>query len=173
LHVDVGTESSVVSEIPAIMVRVCVDHDLVAVPEPVIAVGKVKRSDAEGETAKPETVGTASAYAPNVAAAEAAGETAMFPGMIEVEAGIIATGVVSYPFAVVVNVRGLRVAFPVAIGVGSGSGRGATSRGRTMFGNIAATNGMTTASMTTASMITVLRKGRDAKNQRYCKSCGE
>ena len=102
------------------MVGIFIDHDLVAVPEPVTAQGKVKGGDAEIEAAKPEAAGAASTDAPDVAAAEASGEAAMFPGMIEVETGVIASGVVSNPSAVVVDVRGVGMAFPVAIiwGVG-------------------------------------------------------
>ncbi len=112
---DVGAELHVVGEIPAVVVGVFVDHDLVAVPEPVIAEGQVKGADAEVEAAEPETVGAASGDAPDMAAAEAAGEVAMLPGMIEVEAGVIASGVVPDPFAVVVDVRGFGMAFMVAI----------------------------------------------------------
>jgi len=149
------------------MVGIFVDHDLVAVPEPVIAVGKVEGGDAEGEAAKPKTVGTAAANPPNVAAAEAASEAAVLPGMIEVEAGIVATGVVPNPSAVVVDVRGFGMAFFVA--TGRGSGRRATNWGRTMFGNVSAADCVTASSMTGS----VLRPGRDGENQRYSKNCGE
>jgi len=134
LHVDVGAESRVVGEVPAVMVGIFVDHDLVAVPEPVTAQGKIKGGDAESEAAKPEAVGTASANAPYMAAAEATGESAMFPGMIEVEAGIVSPGIVPDPFSVVVDVRSFWVAFAVAIGLGRGSGRCATNGRRPCLG---------------------------------------
>jgi hypothetical protein len=35
-YVDVCTQPDVVGEIPAVMVRVAIDHDVVAVPQPVI-----------------------------------------------------------------------------------------------------------------------------------------
>src|SRR5580692_311408 len=82
LHVNVGAQPRVVSEIPAVMVGVFVDHDLVAVPEPVSAQGQVKRGNAERPAVEPEAAGAASANAPYVPAAEAAGEVAMLPGMI-------------------------------------------------------------------------------------------
>jgi hypothetical protein len=134
------------------MVGIFIDHDLIAVPEPVTAQGKVKGGDAESEAAKPETAGAASTDAPDVAAAEAAGEAAVLPGMIEVEAGVIASGVVSDPSAVVVDVRSFRMAFPVAIRLGCGPGGRAASRGWTVVRNVSATNGMTTASAV-ASML--------------------
>ena len=92
----------------------------------------------------------------------------MLPGMIEVETGVIASGVVPNPFAVVVDVRGFGMAFPVAIRVGRRSGRCATSGRWTVARNISAADRMAASSMTT-----VLREGWDAKNQRYCKSCGK
>ena len=143
------------------MVGIFVDHDLVAVPEPIAAQGQVKGGDAESEAAKPETGGTASANAPDVAAAEAAGESAMLKGMIKVEAGIITAGIMSNPGAVVVNVRSFGMALPV--GAGGGSGRCATHRSGTMFGNESATDSVAAAS----AMATVLRQSRDGKHDSY------
>jgi hypothetical protein len=87
------------------VVGVFVDDDVVAVPEPVAAIADVEGADAEVETSEPEAVGAASGEMPDVAAAEASGEVAVFPGMIEVHAGIVTAGVVADPFAVGVNVR--------------------------------------------------------------------
>jgi len=58
--VDVGTQPHVVGEVPAVVVRVFVDHNLIAVPEPVTAVTHVERCDIEIETSKPEPARTAS-----------------------------------------------------------------------------------------------------------------
>jgi hypothetical protein len=114
--VNVGAQPDVVSEIPAFVVRVFVNHDIVAIPEPVVGVGEVKRGDAEVIAAKPETARIASLNAPAVSAAKAAVEAAMLPGMIEVEAHIVAPAFVSHPFPVVVDVRGLGVPFAVVVG---------------------------------------------------------
>ena len=40
----------------------------------------------------------------------------MFPGMIEVEVRVVAPSIVSYPFAVVVDVRRFRVTLPIVEG---------------------------------------------------------
>src|SRR5580692_10933609 len=82
LHVNVSSQPRVIGEIPAVMVGIFVDHDLVAGPEPVSAQSEVKRGDAEGPAVEPETAGAASANAPYVPAAESAREVAMLPGMI-------------------------------------------------------------------------------------------
>jgi len=143
------------------MVGIFIDHDLIAVPEPVTAQGKVKGGDAESEAAKPETAGAASTDAPDVAAAEAAFKATMLPGMIKVETGVIASSVVSDPTAVVVDVRGVGVAFPVAIILGRGPGWRAASGRWTVVRHVSATHCMTASAVATAAVITVLRKGRD------------
>jgi hypothetical protein len=114
--VDVGAQSRVVGEIPAFVVGVIVDHDIVAIPIPVIAIGQVKRGDAEVETAKPESAGIAAFDAPPVSTAEATVEAAMFPRMLKVEACVFAPGIVPDPFAVAVDVRSFGMILTVAIG---------------------------------------------------------
>jgi hypothetical protein len=156
LHVDVGAQPYVVGEIPAVVIGIFVDDDLIAIPEPVIAEGQVKRSDAEVKAAKPETVGTSSANAPYVAAAEAAGEVAVLPWVIEVEAGIIAPGVMSDPSAVVVDVRGGRMAV-VVVKAGCRVGNCAMRSWRSMFRNKSAADRVAVA--------TVLRQGGQGEDQ--------
>ena len=87
------------------MVGVFVNDDIVAVPEPVATEADVVGSDAKVEAAEPETIGTASRQVPDVAPAEASGEVAVLPGMVEVVVNIVMAGVVADPFAVGVNVR--------------------------------------------------------------------
>jgi hypothetical protein len=97
------------------VVRVIIDDDIVAVPKPVVAILEVKRSDTEVEAAKPETAGIATLDAPSVSPAHAAVEVTVLPGVVDVEAGVVATIVVPYPFAVVVHVRSFGVIVTVAI----------------------------------------------------------
>ena len=80
---NVRTETYVVGEIPAHIVGIFVDHDLVAIPEPVADIADVNRSYAEIKPAKPEAAGTASNQPPYVTAAETAREMPVFPGMVE------------------------------------------------------------------------------------------
>ena len=155
LHVDVGTESHVVGEIPAFVVGVVVDDDVVAVPEPVIGVGQVKRGNAEVEAVKPKTVGAASGKVPAVAGAEAAGEAAVLEGMIDVEASIISSGIVTHPLTVVMDVRCFGMACAVAVGSpGRGLARRAARRSGTVRRNVTAAY-----AMAAALMIIVLREG--------------
>jgi hypothetical protein len=114
--VDVCAKPHVVGEIPTIMIGVFVDHDVIAVPVPITAVARVKWRYAEIEAAEPKAAGTASGEMPNVSAAETSCKAAVFPRVVEVEAGVVASLIVPDPLAVVVNVRGFRVSFLIAEG---------------------------------------------------------
>lgn len=102
---DVGAEANVVGKVPAVVVGVFVDNDIVTVPEPVAAEADVVGGDAEIESAEPKAIRAASAEVPDMAAAEAASKVAVLPGMVEVVVDIVMAGIVTDPFAVGVNVR--------------------------------------------------------------------
>jgi hypothetical protein len=183
--VNVGAQPHVVSEIPAFVVGVFINHDIVAVPQPVVRVGEVKRGDAEVVAAKPETAGIASLNAPAVSTAKAAIEAAMFPGVIDVETDVIAPAFVSHPFAVVVNVRGLGVAFAVAIGAPRivamiftmffPSLFLRTIGGRAMVGDVSAADVMVIALVVVVAvvMVVVLRQDGQAEDEECCKDSRE
>lgn len=110
-HVDVGAQPDVIGEIPANVIRVFIDYDLIGVPVPIIAITDVVGSHTKIETAKPEPIRTTSREAPFVALAEATGKVAVLPRMIEMVVWIIGAGVVSNPdVAPCVNVRRIWVA---------------------------------------------------------------
>jgi hypothetical protein len=115
LDVNVSAESDVVGEVPAVMVWVVVDCDLVGAPVPVVAEAVVSGGHIEIETAEPEALAVATFDAPHVALADASGEAAMLPGMIKVIVGMVAAGIVAYPLIVGVNVRSFGVAGFVSI----------------------------------------------------------
>jgi hypothetical protein len=152
--VDVGAQPDIVGEVPAVVVGIVVDDDVVAIPEPVIAVSQVEIANAEIEASKPKAVGASSAEAPYVTAADAAGEVAVFPGMIEVEAHFVVAIVVSDPLAVVVDVGGFGMTLMVSIRRGRRRPvrRGVRRRG-TIVGNVTAAYG--------ALMVIVLRQNRE------------
>ena len=108
-HVNVGPQSHVVSEIPAHVVRIVIDDDIVAVPEPPVAVGHVIRCDAEKEAAEPEPVRTSADQAPYVVRAERSGKAAVFPRAVEVVMGIVPGPVPNPAIIGRVNVRGFRM----------------------------------------------------------------
>src|ERR1700719_2356554 len=135
---NVGAQALVVGQVPARRVGVFIDHDVVAVPVPAIHVAKVVGRDTKEKAAETEAVGVSAVEMPHMAGAEAASETAVLPGMVEVEVSILAAGVVADPLAVLVYVWGVGMALAVgeiAVGLGmrlpviwSGSAFGRVSR---------------------------------------------
>ena len=65
------------------MVRIVINHDLVAIPKPIVTVGVVVIGDAEEESAKPKTPRSAAAETIDMAPADAAGESPMLEGPVE------------------------------------------------------------------------------------------
>ncbi len=106
-HVNVGSQTDVVRQIPADMIRIVVDYDLVGIPQPVVAVPKIIRSDGEIEPAEPEAVRTSSNEPPDVSPAEAAGEVTVLPRMIQVVISIHAASVMTDPALAIVYVRSI------------------------------------------------------------------
>ena len=115
LDMDVSAEADVVGEVPAVMVWVVVNYELVGAPVPAVAETVVSGGHVEIETTEPEALAVATFDAKYVALADASGEAAMLPGMLKVIVGIIAAGIVAYPFVVGVNVRSFGVAGSVGI----------------------------------------------------------
>ena len=130
---NIGAKPDVVGEIPADVVRILEDRDRVAVPKPVVAVTEIEISNAKEKAAKPETARAASHQSPNVAAAEAAGEVAVLPGMVEVEAGVIAPRVMPDPRSVVVYMW--RFGMALVVRARMRFMRRAMIRGRTVTGD--------------------------------------
>jgi len=112
-HVDVRSQPNVIGEIPAWIVGIVVEHDVIIVPIPVIAIGKVVGSDTEIISAEPEAVGSATFDAPHVAAADPHWETAVFPGMVEVVMCVAAR--VANPLVIMMDMGRFRMSFLVAI----------------------------------------------------------
>jgi len=114
--VNVGAQADIVGEIPAVVVGIVVDDDVVSVPIPVAAVRSIKRCDSEVVTSEPEAVGASTNDAPDVVAPEATLITSVFPGMIEVETFVIPAPIMAHPFAVTMDVRGLGMTLTISIG---------------------------------------------------------
>jgi hypothetical protein len=157
--VNVGPEPDVVGEIPAHVVGIFVDHDLIAIPGPVAAEAEVDWSHTEVEAAEPEAAGATAAEVPDVAASEAAGEVAVFPGMIEMEPGSVVAVVVSDPGAVVMDMRSFRM----SVNVGRfGMWRAAVTGRRAM------PRDESPANVVRPAVLSVL--GPDRESENHCKS---
>jgi len=167
--VNVGAQPDVVGKVPAVVVGVVVDHDVIIIPIPVIAIADVEGGDAEIVSAEPEAAGTTAPQTPDMAAPDSKRKVAVLPGMVEVEAGIIVSVIVAYPVIVGMNMRSFGVAGLIAEGLvlfrmlllrvlfrmfggarmrfGLGSALHGAVRGlRAAAGNIASANGRMAAS---------------------------
>lgn len=89
LDVNVGAQADVVGQVPAHVVGIIVNDDVIAGPVPVVTIAKVRGGDAEVEAAEPEAARTAASETPDVFGTKPGGEMAVRPGMIEMEAGVL------------------------------------------------------------------------------------
>ena len=113
-HMNVRAQPDVERQVPSDVVGVLINHDLVTVPEPVVAEAIVIGGNAKIKASKPEALRAATGQDPNVPGAESPGKMSVLPRMIEVIVGVGAAGIVSNPLAIRMNVRRLRVTGGVA-----------------------------------------------------------
>jgi hypothetical protein len=95
------------------VIRVVVDHDLIGVPQPIAGEGEIVRRDTEEEPVEPETSRATAPEAKGMSPAEAAVETTVLPGMIEVVLAVVTTRVMTNPAAVRVHMRRIRMSIAV------------------------------------------------------------
>jgi hypothetical protein len=98
------------------VVGIFVDHDGIAIPEPIRGVVVVIRRYAEVPVIEPETIAAAASKAILMAAAEAARESAVLPRTIHMVVFVTPTGIVADPGVIVVDVRHLRMIRLIAEG---------------------------------------------------------
>jgi hypothetical protein len=113
--VDIGSEPGVIGEIPAWVIWIVVQHDVVAAPQPVAGVVIVVRRDAPEIAAEPETVAASAFDAINVVAANFTAEASVFPNVILMVARIVAASGMTDPLiALRMDVWGFGMALLVA-----------------------------------------------------------
>ncbi len=110
-HVDVGSEPDIIGEVPADVIGIVVNDDVVRIPEPVVTETKVVWSYGEIETAEPEAAGTTASKAKDVAATNTTGEVTMLPGMIQMVMRVVAAGIMAYPSFASIDVRSIGMSF--------------------------------------------------------------
>jgi len=79
------------------MVWVRIDHDVVSIPKPVVAVVVVGRGNAEEEAVKAEAFAAAAAETIDVGGTEGAWKMSVLPGTIEVVICIVPAGIMADP----------------------------------------------------------------------------
>src|ERR1700751_3066249 len=78
-HVHIRAEAHVIRQVPAHVIGIVIDHNLVRVPQPVTAITDIHGRDAEIKPAEPETSRSAPPEMPHVTGPEAAAEMSMLP----------------------------------------------------------------------------------------------
>jgi hypothetical protein len=112
--VHVGAEAWVIGEVPAGVVGVFVDDDVVGIPEPATHVRKVVRGDAPIPIVEAESIGTAACETPAMRRAEAAVPVTVLPRMVDVVVRVVGTAVVADPL-IAVDVWGVGMARLVGV----------------------------------------------------------
>ena len=113
-HVNVSAEARVVGQVPSGMLRVFVNHNVIAVPAPIVDIAVIVAGHAEIISIEPEAVTVTTAQAVDVISTEAV-EAAILPGAVLTVVTVVAAVIVANPFIVIVDVRRIRVAFAVGI----------------------------------------------------------
>lgn len=153
--VHVRSEPDIIGEVPSYVIRVVIDDDIVAIPVPVAAIPHIESCNAEIESPKPEAARTTADQMPDMAPANSAREMAVFPGMVEVKAGIVGPVVMADPLSVVVDVGRFRMTLYVF----GRRRRPTVARRRTMLRNVPAPDRMA------ATMLSVLRPDWQDNNE--------
>ena len=115
LHVRIGAQARVISQIPSGMIGIVVDDNVVRVPIPAVDKTPVIGCDAEVETIEPKTAWPTAAESPTMTRSEPSGEAAMRIWLVQMVIRIIASRVVTDPCSAVIDVRGVWMARPVAV----------------------------------------------------------
>jgi len=116
LHVHVGTEAHVVGEVPAWVVWIIVNHDVIAIPEPAVAVAVIVRCYVKIKPVEPEPAGSAAAKPPAMAGTETTVEVAMRKWMIQVVMLIVPACIMADPSVmaiIVIDVGCIGMAFMI------------------------------------------------------------
>ena len=109
-NVNVRPQARVIHQVPPIMIRIRIEHKVVAIPHPVAHVVVIVRRHLEEVPADVEPVAPAAAQPPDVRSPNWPLKPTMLPRMIEMVVRIIASRVVSYPTVILrMNVRRFRM----------------------------------------------------------------
>jgi len=107
-HVHVSPQANVIRQVPAHVVGIFVDHDVIPGPIPVTAESQIRIGNREIEAVEPEPRRAAAAQMPPVGGTESATEMAVLPRMIDMESRIVLAGIVPDP-GLAIHVGGFRM----------------------------------------------------------------
>jgi len=113
LHVHIGSQPHVIRQVPAHMIGIVIDHNLVRVPQPTVAVTYIERRYAPVPVVEPEASRSAARQVPHMARAKPSRKVTMLERMVEMIVRIILACVVTDPF-VPIHVGSIRMARLIA-----------------------------------------------------------
>src|SRR4029077_340092 len=91
-------------QVPAHMIGIGIEHDVVAIPKPVVAVVIVSGCDAKKEAVKAEAIAVPASEAVDVGGAKSAWKMSVLPGAVEVVTGIVPAAIMADP-AIVIRIH--------------------------------------------------------------------
>jgi len=166
-YVDVGSEPDVIGEVPADMIGIVIDDDVVRIPEPVVTEINVEWSYGEVETAEPEAAGTTAFKTPHMSATDTAGEPAMLPRTIQMLMRVVAAGIMAYPFSIGMYVGSVGMSRPVVeVGVSLGRVRSGYSRRAVCRNVLTAATDLRPATAATMAAVLCQRSEREQETYR-------
>jgi len=86
------------------MIGIGIEHDVVAIPKPVVAVVIVGGSNAKKEAVKAEAIAVPASEAVDVGGAKSAWKMSVLPGAVEVVTGIVPAAIMADP-AIVIRIH--------------------------------------------------------------------
>src|SRR5579862_3470916 len=93
----IGAEPHVVGKVPAVMVRIGIEHNIVAVPEPAVYKIVIVGSNLEEEAAEFKSVPVSATKPEYMIRADWTGKMSMLPWAINMIVGIVSAAVVADP----------------------------------------------------------------------------
>lgn len=93
----ISPQSDVVGKIPTIVIWICIDYDVVGVPEPVIDEVIIIGSNLEEETVKSKPLSVSAMQPEDMKRTNCTRKASMFPRMIETIVGIVPACIVAKP----------------------------------------------------------------------------
>ena len=162
LYVHIRSEPRVVCQVPSVMIRIFIDHYVIAVPLPSIGKSIIIRCDAEVETSESESFAVSASQMPDMSSTKPSGEVSMFPGMIHAIVRIIAPGIVSHPLPVRMHVWRAWMPLPIVV-------RSIFLRGMRIFFHWRRSMPRNVLVLLRRRMsVTFLRQSRNAEHQQGC-----
>lgn len=110
---DIRAEPWVIGDVPARVIGIIIEDDVIGIPIPVADVPDIKGSDAEVVSAEPETARSAACDSPEAFASDGSGEAPVLPRVVEMEARISPAEIVPYPLAIGMDMRRRGMAFSI------------------------------------------------------------